>query len=151
MKRTIFCCIVVYCALIQNYVGSDLTGKSASTGTDDISNIHEPKGHVKENSVPENDQASLRSSIEKSNEAIKDAVTSNGRTDLPHMEHERHNKPSRKGHILFFHNAGTRSHLIAMTALAEGLVDHGHKVTSLFYAKSNIMHENYTEILIEDK
>ena len=56
-----------------------------------------------------------------------------------------------KGHILFFHNMGTRSHLIAMSALAEGLVQNGHKVTSVFYAKSKIDHENYKEILIEDK
>ena len=56
-----------------------------------------------------------------------------------------------KGHILFFHTMGSRSHLIAMSALAEGLVQHGHKVTTVFYAKSNIVHENYKEILIEDK
>lgn len=58
---------------------------------------------------------------------------------------------SKKGHILFFHNAGTRSHLIALNALAEGLVDHGHRVTSVQYMKSNIQHENYTEVLIQDK
>ena len=57
----------------------------------------------------------------------------------------------KKGHILFFHNAGTRSHLIALNALAEGLVEHGHRVTSVQYMKSNINHENYTEVLIQDK
>ena len=57
----------------------------------------------------------------------------------------------KKGHILFFHNAGTRSHLIALNALAEGLVEHGHRVTSVQYMKSNIKHENYTEVLIQDK
>ena len=56
-----------------------------------------------------------------------------------------------KGHILFFHNAGTRSHLIVMSALAQGLLDHGYVVTTLFFAKSNIVHENYNEILIEDR
>ena len=57
----------------------------------------------------------------------------------------------KKGHILFFHNMGTRSHLIAMSALAEGLVQHGHKVTAVWYAKSKIHHENFREIFIEDK
>ena len=57
----------------------------------------------------------------------------------------------KKGHILFFHNAGTRSHLIALNALGEGLVEHGHQVTSVQYMKSNINHENYTEVLIQDK
>ena len=59
--------------------------------------------------------------------------------------------PSTKGHILFFHNQGTRSHLIAMSALASALLGNGYTVTTVFYAKSNIIHENYNEILIEDK
>ena len=56
-----------------------------------------------------------------------------------------------KGHILFFHNAGTGSHLITMKALAEGLVEHGHQVTSVWYAESKIKHKNFREILVEDK
>ena len=56
-----------------------------------------------------------------------------------------------KGHILFFHNAGTRSHLITMMALAEGLVENGHQVTAAWYNEAKIKHENYNEILIEDK
>ena len=56
-----------------------------------------------------------------------------------------------KGHILFFHPAGTRSHLIAMNAFAEGLVENGYRVTSAIYAESKIKHDNYKEILIEDK
>ena len=52
-----------------------------------------------------------------------------------------------KGHILFFHNAGTGSHLITMKALAEGLVEHGHQVTSVWYAESKIKHNNFREIL----
>ena len=59
--------------------------------------------------------------------------------------------PSTKGHILFFHNQGTRSHLIVMSALAKELVENGYIVTTIFYAKSNIVHENYNEFLIEDK
>lgn len=60
-------------------------------------------------------------------------------------------KPLQKGKILIFHNAGTRSHLIVMNALSEGLVKQGHQVTSVIYAKSNIANNNYKEILIEDK
>ena len=56
-----------------------------------------------------------------------------------------------KGHILFFHPAGTRSHLIAMNGFAEGLVENGYRVTSAIYAESKIIHDNYKEILIEDK
>ena len=56
-----------------------------------------------------------------------------------------------KGHILIFHNAGTRSHLMALNALAEGLVEYGNRVTSIVYAESKIQNDNYREILIEDK
>ena len=63
----------------------------------------------------------------------------------------RSNPPHNKGHILVFHNAGTRSHLIAMNALVEGLLEQGHRVTSVIYAESKIVNDNYKEILIEDK
>ena len=56
-----------------------------------------------------------------------------------------------KGHILFFHNAGTRSHLIALNGLVESLVEHGYEVTTVFYAKSKFVHKNYNQILIEDR
>ena len=56
-----------------------------------------------------------------------------------------------KGHILFFHNAGTRSHLIALNGLVESLVEHGYEVTTVFYAKSKLEHKNYNQILIEDR
>ena len=55
-----------------------------------------------------------------------------------------------KGNILMFHNGGTRSHLIVMSALAKALLENGYKVTTIFFAKTNIVHENYDEILIED-
>ena len=48
-------------------------------------------------------------------------------------------------------NQGTRSHLFAMSAVAQALLDHGYTVTTVFYDKSNIVHENYNEILIEDR
>ena len=56
-----------------------------------------------------------------------------------------------KGHILFFHNAGTKSHLIALNGLVESLVEHGYEVTTVFYAKSKFEHKNYNQIVIEDR
>ena len=58
--------------------------------------------------------------------------------------------PKIKGHILFFHNQGTRSHLIVLSALAKSLLENGYKVTTVFYGKSNVLHDNHNEILIED-
>ena len=88
-------------------------------------------------------------SIENVSQKAKE-VTNPG-IELPIKASHSEVNPVQKGHILFFHNAGTRSHLIAMNALAEGLVEHGHQVTSVIYAESKIVNDNYKEILIEDK
>ena len=56
-----------------------------------------------------------------------------------------------KGHVLFFHHAGTTSHINVLKSLATGLLNNGHKVTTAFYGKTNIAHENYTEIFIKDR
>ena len=53
--------------------------------------------------------------------------------------------------MYILYNQGTRSHLFAMSAVAQALLDHGYTVTTVFYDKSNIVHENYNEILIEDR
>ena len=59
---------------------------------------------------------------------------------------------AKKGHILFFHNAGTRSHLVVMTALARGLAEDGHNVTTVIYASMARKNPaNYKELLITDK
>ena len=87
--------------------------------------------------------------VEKPNTIVDDEIIQT--PDVWHTETKRLEKTPQKGHILFFHNAGTRSHLIAMSALAEGLVEKGHLVTSVFYAKSNIINENYKEILVKDR
>ena len=71
--------------------------------------------------------------------------------DNPTKISEKSTKPPVKGHILMFHNQGTRSHLIVMSALAKALLENGYKVTTVFYAKMNIVHENYNEILIQDQ
>lgn len=52
--------------------------------------------------------------------------------------------------ILFFHNAGTRSHLHVMFPIAEELLERGHTVTGAFFSPSGIQHPNYTEILLPD-
>ena len=56
-----------------------------------------------------------------------------------------------KGHILFFHHAGTTSHLNVLKSLAGGLLEKGHKVTTTFYGKTQITHDNYTEIILPNR
>ena len=56
-----------------------------------------------------------------------------------------------KGHILFYHVVGTVSHIHVVKALIEELLNHGHSVTSAFYHPTKIIHENYTEVLIENQ
>ena len=73
------------------------------------------------------------------------------RADHSNAKHVEEKIEDKMGHVLFFHNAGTRSHLIAMNALARGLSEHGYQVTSVHYAKSNIVNANFNEILIEDR
>ena len=57
----------------------------------------------------------------------------------------------KKGHVLFFHQLGTKSHIFLQKTLVEGLLKRGHQVTTVFYVKTNIIHENYTEVLIKDR
>ena len=62
-------------------------------------------------------------------------------------------KPSfpKKGHILFFHHAGTTSHINVLKSLASGLLEEGHQVTTAFYSKINIAHANHTAITFKDR
>ena len=89
-------------------------------------------------------QYSLASSLKESSKIEKNI-------ENPTIFSEKSTKPPLKGHILMFHNQGTRSHLIVMSALAKALLENGYKVTTVFYAKMNIVHENYNEILIQDQ
>ena len=57
----------------------------------------------------------------------------------------------KKGHVLFFHQLGTKSHIFLQKTLVEGLLKQGHQVTTVFYVKTSINHENYTEVLINDR
>ena len=89
-------------------------------------------------------QNSLASSVKEGSKIEKNV-------ENPTIFSEKSTKPPLKGHILMFHNQGTRSHLIVMSALAKALLENGYKVTTVFYAKMNIVHENYNEILIQDQ
>ena len=51
-------------------------------------------------------------------------------------------------HIMMVHDVGTKSHLLQLYPIVEGLLDQGHEVTGIFYASAKIQHENYTEILV---
>ena len=57
----------------------------------------------------------------------------------------------KKGHVLFFHSLGTKSHINVARALVAGLLESGHSVTTGFYTQTHIKHANYTEILIKDE
>ena len=57
-----------------------------------------------------------------------------------------------KGNILFFHHIGTKSHLIALSSLAEGLARHGYNVTSVFWTKMSTTNmTNYKQYVITDR
>ena len=53
-------------------------------------------------------------------------------------------------HILMFHPWGTRSHMHQLTALLQGLLSSGNQVTAVFARKTEIMHQNYEEIIVAD-
>ena len=83
--------------------------------------------------------------------SVKEGSNIEKNVENPTKISEKSREPPLKGHILMFHNQGTRSHLIVMSALAKALLENGYKVTTVFYAKMNIVHENYNEILIQDQ
>ena len=51
--------------------------------------------------------------------------------------------------ILMFHPWGRKSHRGQQNALLLGLLNEGHAVTGVFPEKSNIIHDGYTEIVVE--
>lgn len=60
------------------------------------------------------------------------------------------NKANKK-HILMFHPWGTPSHMSQFKPLLKGLLDDGNIVTGLFMKGSNIIHDDYTEIVVKDE
>ena len=51
-------------------------------------------------------------------------------------------------HVLFYHNWGTKSHLIQFAPVMEELLGRGHEVTAVIYNSIKVKNENYTEILV---
>ena len=51
-------------------------------------------------------------------------------------------------HVMFYHDIGTKSHLIQYSPMVEELLRQGHQVTSVFFDSLKIKHENYTEIIV---
>ena len=52
--------------------------------------------------------------------------------------------------ILLVHELGTKSHLIQLFPIIEGLLEQGHTVNAAIFSPSKIKHENYTEILLKN-
>ena len=116
--------------------------------------ITEPLSSVKEDTKikenVENPTKSTEKSTAKPLSSEKEDTKIQENVENPTKPNKISTKPPLKGHLLMFHNQGTRSHLIVMSALAKALLENGYKVTTVFYAKMNIVHENYNEILIKD-
>ena len=50
--------------------------------------------------------------------------------------------------VLIHHSFGTKSHLIQMSPMVEGLLNNGHTVTAVIFDTLKIKQENYTEIVV---
>ena len=61
------------------------------------------------------------------------------------------NGPHAKKHIVMFHPWGTRSHMNQFGPLITGLLEDGNSITSVFTISTNIVHDDYTEIIVEDR
>ena len=56
-----------------------------------------------------------------------------------------------KKHIVMFHPWGTPSHKNQFKPLIIGLLNAGHSITSVFTRQMDIVHDDYTEIIVEDR
>ena len=61
-----------------------------------------------------------------------------------------HPNGTSKGNILIFHHFGTGSHVIALSALAEGLSEHGYNVTTVLWKKAGNNATNYHQLVVTD-
>lgn len=59
-------------------------------------------------------------------------------------------KDERK-HIMMFFPWSTKSHRGQQIVLLQGLLDKGHTITAIFSGKSGIVHERYTEIIVNTR
>ena len=53
--------------------------------------------------------------------------------------------------LLMFVPWNTRSHRMQQNAILEGMLARGHRVTGVFPQKYQEQHQNYTEIIVEDR
>ena len=56
-----------------------------------------------------------------------------------------------KKHIVMFHPWGTPSHKNQFKPLIIGLLNAGHSITSVFTRQMDIVHDNYMEIIVDDR
>ena len=85
---------------------------------------------------------------------IVNAKVSKDDTVVKHDEKEENiylNHANGPKNILFFHHYGSLSHLHFIRPLAEELARRGHNVTFVQFAASEFRHENFTEILVENR
>ena len=61
------------------------------------------------------------------------------------------NESGRNLHILMYHPWGTKSHRGQQRALILGLLQNGHKILGVFADKSDLKHENYTEVVVDTR
>ena len=54
-------------------------------------------------------------------------------------------------HLLMYFPWNTRSHRMQQNAILEGMLAQGHTVTGVFPQKYKEKHQNYTEIIVEDR
>ena len=54
-------------------------------------------------------------------------------------------------HLLMYVPWNTRSHRMQQNAILEGMLARGHRVTGVFPQKYKEKHQNYTEIIVEDR
>ena len=124
------------------------TKSTEKSATKPLSSSVKEDTKIKEN--VENPTKSTEKSTAKPLSSEKEDTKIQENVENPTKSNEKSTKPPLKGHLLMFHNQGTRSHLIVMSALAKALLENGYKVTTVFYAKMDIVHENYNEIVIKD-
>ena len=153
MARVSFSFILLCIAIIHLSLGAKDSSqvKSKVATKDEVVPKQSPEIVQAKKDVQASPLGAKEGSKEKSNEVTEEAPTSNHVPGQMSTKTDNHDGSSKKGHILIFHNAGTRSHLIALNALTEGLLNNGHRVTLLAYAKSNLVHQNYKELIIKDR
>ena len=66
------------------------------------------------------------------------------------LESQHEPPKKKKKHVLMFHPWGTQSHMGQFKPLIHGLLNSGNMVTAVFVRETKIIHDDYTEIIVED-